>query len=283
MENNFCVFIISHKRSDNVITYNTLKNANYTGAIYIIVDNEDPTINQYQSKFGNNNVIIFDKKRIADLTDEGNNFDNRKTTTHARNACFEIAENLGYKYFLVLDDDYTAFDYRLVINSEAVVKPIKNLDRFFKLIFDYYISNNFTSIALSQGGDFIGGLDNGKSTYRFNKRKCMNTFFCSTDRKFQFVGQLNEDVNTYVILGSRGNLFFTIPFASITQKQTQKQKGGMTDAYIKYGTYCKSFTTILYHPSSVKVSMMNAKNIRLHHKIKWVNTTPMIINKKYKK
>jgi len=29
--------------------------------------------------------------------------------------------------------------------------------------------------------------------------------------------------------------------------------------------------------------MMNSKNPRLHHSIKWINTTPMIINEKHKK
>jgi hypothetical protein len=37
------------------------------------------------------------------------------------------------------------------------------------------------------------------------------------------------------------------------------------------------------HPSGVKVSMMNANNPRLHHSIKWINTTPMILDEKYKK
>ena len=35
-------------------------------------------------------------------------------------------------------------------------------------------------------------------------RKAMNSFICSVDRPFQFVGRINEDVNTYVLLGSRG-------------------------------------------------------------------------------
>jgi hypothetical protein len=36
-------------------------------------------------------------------------------------------------------------------------------------------------------------------------------------------------------------------------------------------------------PSSVKVSMMNSNNPRIHHSIKWLNTTPMILDEKYKK
>lgn len=41
--------------------------------------------------------------------------------------------------------------------------------------------------------------------------------------------------------------------------------------------------TVLLHPSSVKVSMMGNTVSRLHHRVKWINTTPMIIDEKHKK
>jgi hypothetical protein len=111
----------------------------------------------------------------------------------------------------------------------------------------------------------------------------MNSFFCSAEREFQFVGAMNEDVNTYTTEGSRGQLFFTIPFVSLTQTATQSNKSGITDMYQRFGTYCKAFTTVMMHPSSVKVSIMNTSNPRIHHLIKWINTTPMIIDEKHKK
>lgn len=283
MENNFAVFILTHGRPDNVKTFTTLKRCGYTGKIYFIVDNEDKTIERYYKNFGVENVKVFDKKAMADKVDEGNNFDERRTITHARNACFEIAKELGLKYFIQLDDDYTSFDYRLAFEGNKSVPPIKNLNSCFDKLIRYFSSSNFSSIAFSQGGDFIGGMDNGKGLYRFSKRKCMNSFLCSTDRQFQFIGAMNEDVNTYTTIGNRGNLFMTIPFVSLTQTATQSQNSGISDMYLKYGTYCKAFTTVMMHPSGVKVSMMNTNNVRLHHLIKWNNTTPMIIDEKFKK
>ena len=147
----------------------------------------------------------------------------------------------------------------------------------------FYISSEFYSIAFAQGGDFIGGINNGKGSYRFNKRKCMNSFICSTNRVFQFIGAMNEDVNTYTSEGTRGKLFFTIPFVSLTQTATQSNKSGITDMYLRFGTYCKAFTTVMMHPSGVNVSMMNTSNPRIHHSIKWINTTPMIIDEKHRK
>jgi hypothetical protein len=274
MENNFCVFILSHGRPDNVITYETLKRYGYKGKIYIVIDNEDTKINDYIKKFGIDNVKIFNKKELADNIDEGNNFDNRKVIVHARNACFQIAKELGIEYFVQFDDDYYYFGYRY----DEGAKKIQDLDKLFKILLDFYKSTNIKSIAFSQGGDHIGGFSGIKM-----KRKCMNSFFCSTGRPINFIGSINEDVNTYVRNGSIGDVFFTFTNLQLDQKDTQSQNSGMTDAYKLYGTYLKSFTTVLYHPSSVKVSMMNSNNPRLHHSIKWLNTTPMILSNKYKK
>jgi len=287
MENkDFAVFILTHGRPDNVKTLATLKKCGYTGPIYYIVDNEDKTVQKYIQNFGAEYVKVFDKKSMSDSVDEGNNFDERRTITHARNACFDIAKQISITYFIELDDDYTAFDYRIDTNStenRGDIKPIKNLNKVFDLLLNYYKSTNFKSIAFAQGGDFIGGINNGKGSYRFSKRKCMNSFICSTERQFQFVGAMNEDVNTYTSKGCRGDLFYTIPFVSLTQTATQSQNSGITDMYLRYGTYCKAFTTTMMHPSGVKVSMMNSSNPRIHHTIKWVNTTPMIISEKYRK
>jgi hypothetical protein len=272
--NNFIVFIISHGRPNNIKTLKLLRARGYTKKVYFVLDDEDKTINEYIKNFGKENVVVFNKRKIADLTDEGNNFDNRRTTTHARNACFDLAKDLGYEYFIVLDDDYYSLGYRYMEGE----RKINNLDKVFELVLDYYKKIDCKSLAFSQGGDHIGGFSGIKL-----KRKCMNSFICSIHRRFWFVGQLNEDVNTYATLGSRGDLFLTYTNLNLSQGDTQSTKGGMSDAYNLSGTYVKSFYTIMYHPSGTKIKMMNTKFPRIHHQIKWINTTPMIINEKYKK
>lgn len=273
MENNFAVFILTHARPDNVKTYSTLRKCGYTGKIYLIVDNEDKHIQNYQINFGIEYIKIFDKKAMADSVDEGNNFDNRKVIIHARNATFKIAKEIGIKYFVQMDDDYYYFGYRY----DTGAKIINNLDKVFEIILNYYKSINIKSIAFSQGGDHIGGFSGIKL-----KRKCMNSFFCSIDREFQFIGSINEDVNTYTTLGSRGEIFFTFTNIQLDQKDTQSNNGGMTDEYALTGTYVKSFHSVMMQPSSVKASMMNSNNKRIHHSISWKNTTPMIIDEKFK-
>lgn len=277
MENNFAVFILTHGRPDNVKTLSTLKKCGYTGRIYFIVDNEDKTIDKYISNFGIDKVKVFDKKAMADQVDEGNNFDERRTITHARNACFEIAKEIGITYFIQLDDDYSMFKFRFE-NKLGYEAQIKNINKIFDIFIEFFKKSNVHSIAFSQGGDHIGGFTETKL-----KRKCMNSFFCSIERPFQFIGAMNEDVNTYTTLASRGILFFTYTSIQLDQAPTQSNKSGITDMYLKYGTYCKAFTTVMMHPSGARVTMMQTTNVRIHHLIKWNNTTPMILDEKYRK
>lgn len=283
MNNKFAAFILTHGRPDNVLTYKTLREAGYTGEIYLIVDNEDKTIAHYRRLYGYSRVIVFDKKAMADKIDEANNFDNRKVIVHARNYCFEAANNLELDYFLQLDDDYTSFRYRY-IDRYITKGRVQNFNKLIDSMIAFYERSNFHSIAFAQGGDFIGGASCGLiSNYKYNSRKCMNSFFCSTKRPFQFIGSINEDVNTYTHLGSKGYKFLTIPFIGLEQKQTQSNAGGMTETYLEQGTYVKSFTSVLMQPSSVICAKMGFKSRRIHHRISWINTTPLIIRESLKK
>jgi hypothetical protein len=281
----YVIFILTHGRPKNVKTVNALKNFGYTGKFYLVLDNEDKTREQYEIIYGKDKIIVFNKKEMADQIDNGNNFNDRRATVHARNACFEIARNLGYEYFILFEDDYTEFQYRYLNKDKTKLKliSVRNLDRILELHLEFFKSANFLSVAMAQGGDMIGGARNPKAIHRPMMRKCMNSFICSTKRPFRFIGQFNDDVNTYVMLGMRGGLFATIPMVMLHQLPTQKVASGMTDVYLRYGTYCKSFTTVMMQPSSVKVTMMNSQNPRLHHSIKWINTVPVIIDESHKK
>lgn len=285
MENkDFAVFILTHGRPDNVMTYNTLKKSGYTGNIYIVIDNEDKSAEKYYENFGDK-VIMFDKKEIAKTFDEADNFEDRRAIVYARNACFNIAKDLSIKYFIQLDDDYTKFDYR--INSKGNYPSghfkIKKIDKVLDIMLEFYKTIPAKTIAMSQGGDFIGGSQNSNATNPKLKRKCMNSFICSTERPFKFNGRINEDVNTYTRNASVGDIFLTVPIISLTQGQTQSNDGGMTDIYLDKGTYIKSFYSVIFQPSSVKVALMGDKNMRLHHRVNWNATTPVILDEKYKK
>lgn len=280
--NKFAVFILTHGRPNRVLSYETLRRQGYTGPIYIIIDDEDMSGDKYRHIYGDQ-VIEFNKQAIAERYDEADNFNDRRSVFYARNASFEIARDLGLEYFLQLDDDYSRFDWRFNSVFQYTQKKIKNLDNVFDAILEYYKSIPAASIAMAQGGDLIGGQDNYALRSFGTKRKAMNTFFCSTGRPFAFVGRINEDINTYVSEGNKGKLFITLLGLSITQLETQSNSGGMTELYQKVGTYWKTFYTIMYAPSCVKISVLGPLHLRIHHQVDWNSAVPRIIREDWKK
>lgn len=278
----FCMFILSHGRPNKVVTMKLLERTGYTGDVFIVIDDEDQSGPAYKELYGDK-VLTFSKKEIGKTFDMGDNFQKTNVVVFARNACFELAEQLGYTHFMQLDDDYNALSFRFNHKGEFKNKPIRNLDFIMDAMITYFEKSGASCIAFAQGGDFIGGSESPLGQNIFLKRKAMNTMLCSVERKFQYLGNINEDVNAYVKHGQIGKLFFMINSISVNQMQTQSNSGGLTDIYLEQGTYVKSFYSVLYSPSSVKIAKMGNKDMRLHHKIRWNNTTPMILNERYKK
>jgi hypothetical protein len=281
MLDRFAVFILTHGRPNKVLTYHTLRSRGYTGPIYLIVDNEDGTLPEYRQRYGDQ-VIVFDKQATAEAIDEGDNFKDRRAILYARNASFDIAASLGLDDFLQLDDDYNHFEYRInhrrqYPKGHRVVSG--GMDGVIAAYLDYFRSIPAASIAMAQGGDFFGAAEDfGKPL-----RKCMNSFFCSVRRQFPFSGRVNEDVNTYTAQQRRGHLFLTAPFVSLDQPLTQSGAGGMTGLYLDQGTYIKSFYSVMYAPSGVRIGMMGQLHRRLHHMVTWDSVAPRIIREAHRK
>lgn len=276
----FAVFILSHGRSDRVFTYDTLRKEGYTGKIFIVLDDQDEEIPAYQELF--DNVIIFSKSDYADKFDIGDNGGNDKVVVYARNAMPDIARDCGYRYYIVLDDDYKQFMFRWIEGNKLAYANCRQLDDLFQDTFDFLDVSGALTICYAQGGDFIGGADSGTFKKKL-LRKAMNVWFCDTEKPFQFYGRINEDTTTYVLLGNRGELFFTITDVSINQIQTQSNKGGLTEIYTSEGTFLKSFYSVMFSPQAVKIATMGDKHKRIHHRVDWNACAPKILNEKWRK
>jgi len=279
----FCAMILTHGRADRVVTYKTLRLFGYTGDIVLVIDDEDEQADRYRELYGDQ-VVQFCKSDIASRFDEADNFSDRRTIFYARNAAFEIAEKLGYQYFMQLDDDYNW--YRYVFNEDhgyCRQKKIRNLDGVFEAMIRYFERAPIDCLAMIQTGDTPGGRQASMVDAVRMKRKAMNTLLCSVDRKVEFIGRINEDVTAYALLGSRGKMFLSVNNVQINQGETQKNKGGMTELYASNGTYVKSFYTVMQCPSFVKISMMGTHYRRLHHLIEWNSAVPKILQEKYRK
>lgn len=277
----FAVMILCHGRAENVPSYPTLRNYGYSGRIIIICDDEDKDLPNYQAIYPE--VKVFSKKEVLKYTDPMDNKHDMRCAVYARNACFDIAEQEGIKYFCELDDDTVGIPYRYEEDGVLYRSTSANLDAVFEYYIDFLeTSDDIYSVAFGQPGDFIGGVGSRLHQKQF-RRKTMNSWICKTDRRFTFNGTMEDDFLTYSLLGSRGKIFITFDFIMIDQPETQQVQGGMTDMYLGSGTYQKSWYGVLCCPSFVKIGMMGDRHYRIHHHVLHENAYPMIISSKYKK
>lgn len=293
VRDSFAAFILSHGRANNVKTVRLLESANYTGKWYIILDSEDSQIDLYKSNFGEEHIIVFDKDEIKSNFDIMDNFDGNKVITFARNAVNKIAQDLGLEYFWELEDDYTEFNIRMEMSGHLPILQIEDLDSIIEAFLDYLDTPNLTTIAFAQGGEMMGGVD-GQIWKKQLKRKAMNTFFFKVSdlpisAGNQFKGRMNDDVNWYIEAGKVGKVILQTASCTLRQEMTQQQKSGIAETYKSFGTYVKSFYSILLRPDCVKISVLGAADnghkadYRIHHKIDWAHCVPCIISDRYKK
>lgn len=275
----FACFILTHGRPDNQKTLTSLRKSGYRGKIYLIIDNEDLSADEYKAKY--DDIIIFDKEDAAKITDRGDVIQKKNTVLFARNMCHKIAGDLGLKYFCELDDDYDYFMYRYIDGEALRSKKIVDMEAVFDCYLDFLDASGSHAVCFAQTGDLMGGAE---GFFRIQcKRKAMNVYFCRTDRPYKFVGRMNDDVNTYVTLGHQGKLFFTLGDISVLQEPTQQNAGGLTEMYKENGTYMKSFYTVMMCPSAVKIASMGVTSPRIHHKIDWNHCAPKILREEWRK
>jgi hypothetical protein len=276
-KNDFAVVIPTHGRADKVFTHSLLRRSGYTGDIYLLVDDSDKQLEQYQANYMDK-VLVFNKDDYIGKFDRMDNFNNKKTVTYARNAIYTAAQSVGLKYIAVLDDDYTSIQYRITHDGSYYAKAMKNTDHVFSAYLDFLLESNVDTICFAQGGDYIGGAENYNITDGFKvKRKMMNVYFFNLKKPLFFKGTMNEDLTSSVTNGMVGKIILTSFMNSICQKETQSNPGGLTDIYLQYGTYVKSFYSVIAAPSCIKVSPMGDSSLRLHHAVTWKNAVPKII------
>ena len=282
VRDDFAILILSHGRANNVRTVPTLKDVGYTGKWYIVLDDEDNQYDEYVKNFGKEHIIVFNKVEVGKTFDIMDNFPGRGVPTFARNVFHKIAKDLGLTYFLELEDDYMCFRQRYDDNGMMRTRYVTNFDLLIEPYLEFLDLSGALCVAFAQTGDFLGGLGSTVWSQQIT-RKAMNSFFCRVDRPFQFYGRFNDDVNSYVENGKRGYLYFTTRDMCLDQPQTQANAGGITEAYLQYGTYVKSFYSVMLCPNCVKISEMGQSHKRIHHLIDWEVAVPKIISSKFKK
>ena len=279
----YAVFILTHGRPDNVITFEKLRKRGYTGEIYLICDDEDKTLDQYKKNYGEK-VIVFSKNKYKGKFDVMDNFEGNKVIVYARNACYDIARSLGLDYFFEYEDDYTKFQFRKLDGPVLRAFLVNQMDMVLESMIECLENTNSCTIAFAQGGELMGGASSLHAIDR--KRKAMNTFVFKVNENSRddliFTGRMNDDVNTYLSQGKIGKLFFQITDVVVTQLLTQSNSGGNTEAYKDSGTYVKSFYSVMIEPSCCKIGIIGIKEKRIHHSVSWKHAVPKILDEKHR-
>lgn len=290
----FCVLIISYGRADNVLSYKLMTSIS-KAPVYIICSDDDKTLPRYKELYGEDHILVFNKEEEKKNFDVGDNFPGMyNSSCFAHNTYFRFARQLGFKYFLAMDDDSMWYVIRYINLNE---KPKEKNGKTYRTLhyakipqgyFDKICEQYFRLLdsapwiyctAFAQGGDFIGGQYS--QVYQDGvKFKAMNSFFCCTDKEWKMPGRINEDASAYCVNNPTGKLFMTIPGVMLQQPPTQQCSGGMTDIYKNNGTWLKTAYTVMMCPSAVKFSY---KFGRVHHHIINDNNVPKIISSRYRK
>lgn len=170
VRDDFAIFILSYGRPE-CKTLDTLSKSGYTGKVYVVIGDDDPCYESYVSKYPDS-LVVFNKDKAMELLDfddyDGGRYG--KLVLYARNYCFEIAKQLGYTYGLMLDDDYRSIERRYIEGKKLKVMKIDCFDDICNCFIQFLISSKALTVAMSQGGDFIGGYDSSMAKQKVKKK-----------------------------------------------------------------------------------------------------------------
>lgn len=280
LRSNFCVLIISYGRADNCRTARWLEKMHFSAPWYIVCSTDDGQLEQYKKRYGER-VIVFDKDDIE--FDRMNNFKMKNVGSYARQACFSIARGLGFRYFLSLDDDYSALHWRYVNSSKKRLCSCKcaHLERMCEAMLLFLDSSEkIQEVAFCTDAMMLGGA-NAAVAYRDVVYKAVNTHFCDTQKWINYYGTFCDDMNAYLEGNRRGELFMATPLCTIQLNEFETGDGGMTAAYKSWDKFYRVFCCIMLSPSVGKLA--GSEKWQLKFPVKMDSYVPKILPETYKK
>lgn len=249
----FIAYIISYGRPNNS-TANYLEKINYAGEWKIVVDNSDKTIPQYIERWGENRLIIYDKKDIDFDTCLKDKI--YTTATFSRNACELLAKLGGYDYFCLFDDDINYLSLRYEVDNKLKGRGItKNLDVLFERIIQYMSSANIATVCFGYNTIYMGGLEGFKVNNDKLRRLCAEAFIRNTHYDVVWNGTYMEDFIASIEYGRKGQVWLQIPDIQVNMPPAYKSQlsGGNTELYnsIEKIFKVKEITKVFFPESTI--------------------------------
>ena len=276
MRTDFAIFILSHGRAKQQTTLNAIQRAGYTGRYYFIVDDLDSDLALYQELYGDN-VIVFDKELWAEQTDTVTSTGELRSVVFARNACYEIAERLGLKFFAEFDDDLESFSIRYEDSGSLKGRAVTRLDDVIEAMIAFQEASGAVSVGFESSGGLIGGLQG-----RFSRGVLNNlhqAFILRTDKRIEFKGILNENSIANEWCNTTGRLALEICQLVQSCPVRSKNTGGLRALYEANSEYVRAFYSVIAFPNVLSIAERSG-NITLLRK---PNSVVKIISERWKK
>ena len=273
--NNFAVYILSHGRAGNVKTYHTLRNAGYTGKIYVVVDDEDKQGDLYRKEFGDE-CVVFCKQEYMDKADTISLDGTRISALFARLFIMDIAKDK--EYYLMIDDDVEKITFRYPCGNSLKSMAIKNADYMFEKIVNFMKGAKLNVLALQLAEGLIGGL-NGIYKNGLINQVLAQAYLLKGDTDYRFFGSVNEDtVGTLDYIG-RGGLGWRLGCITITTPARGSNSGGLSSDYNKKNWFYIDMHAVVVAPWCCKIDVDNENR----QKIDMRYARPRILSEVYKK
>lgn len=244
----FAIFILTNGRPNHQYTLEFLRKS-FNDDVFLLCDNEDKTLKEYQKNYGDK-VLVFDKNEWVSKSDQMDNFQSKKTVLYARNAVFQIAKDMGYDYFAMVDDDVTGLSFRYEKDGKLVGKPVKDFDKVSSAILEAMDNTGTDFFSFGLDKIYIGGLANGQYQKKIiDKVYCF--VFCRTEQQHFYKGIMNEDEIHNILSMSVGTLVKTTTLIQIQTKPIGRDSvGGNAETYNENGyySYVRNFYPIIAFP-----------------------------------
>lgn len=285
------IFILSHNRVASCPTLSLLDKLNYTGIIKIVVDNEDPQLDEYRNKY-KEKLLVFNKNSMIGIVDTAFSKATiiKSSPIYARVFIDLYAMEYNLGDYIVLDDDIKNFKFRVPKGDSLPTYPIGDFNKLLSYLFNFMQNKNIYALSFAHQGMFIGGVKSFDEEKIMGKRVASNVWLLNSNKPFTWQTIFYDDYNSCLLNGQKGKLIFTIPFICT---EMEKQGGqvisskklkdnGMGEAYKNTTQLQRCLYSTIVSPSSCTVKEVKRDGnwwVRLNKETQF----PKIVSDRFKK
>lgn len=226
MRDDFALYILSHNRASKVSTLTMLKQCNYTGKWFIVIDDEDD-VAEYTRLYGKENILVFNKDIYMDtkIYEPIDNLHKKGCAFPARNFINEHARSSGLRFFAQFDDDIQELLFRYV-DETGKFKRAKcyNIDKVLEEFIRFMeCSDTISGTCFTIDSAYFGGKD-GKFKDGMGRR-IYQTMILKVSNQVPWVGSYSEDFLLSML--NIDKLYFEVYSISFVSPQMSTNRGGI--------------------------------------------------------